>query len=110
METNIIEIVKKLRYYEIALNELTTSQQRVQFKAQSRYKCISLEELERADDQTSVASQNSLENLQDMELNELSKSKYIVRIYAAEMGEDLTQSAQEESQTLTHLQSSVFIS
>ena len=58
METNIIEIIKKLRYYEIALNALTTRQQRVQFKALSRYKCISLDELDRGDDQTSDTSQN----------------------------------------------------
>ena len=43
-ETNIIEIIKKLRYYETALNALTSEHQRAMFKAKSQYKNIRLDQ------------------------------------------------------------------
>ena len=39
-ETNIVEIVKKLRFYEAIISTLTTQPQRAHLKAKSRYKCI----------------------------------------------------------------------
>jgi hypothetical protein len=63
-ETNIIEIVKQLRFFELALASLLSQKSRKAFKLQSRYKKISLNDIK---DDSTVA----LKEQEDSELIEL---------------------------------------
>ena len=69
-ETNILEMVQKLRYFETALRTLTTEQQRIQFKAESKYHYISFDK---------VVSDNESEWVVDSAFEDDSRAKTVCK-------------------------------
>ena len=49
-ETDIIEMIKSRRYFNLALKKLLSTTERVKLKEQSRYLCIDAERLDVTDD------------------------------------------------------------